>query len=114
QFNNFNGIVSNPITLTPYPSLAGPLEFSPDGTKLYGVVNNTIDQFDLSSGVPATIIASRIPISNNPGQYTFKGLQVASNGKIYAGQDNRPNISEIAAPNVAGTACNFRTRVVLA
>ena len=65
DFDNVTGVVSNPITLTATPYDYG-VEFSPDGSKLYIAQADLppggpfeLNQWDISSGVPVTIAASK-------------------------------------------------------
>jgi len=108
DFDNATGMLSNPVTLT--GGGFGPgygLSFSGDNTKLYtcrGSAANQIFQFDLSSGVPATIIASATNVGNSGGYNQF---QLGKNHKIYVSHDGFNNFSVINNPNALGTACNF-------
>src|ERR1035437_9930612 len=65
DFDNSTGVVSNPITIN-YPGMYGPygVSFSPDNSKLYAIPyagsnpdTSIVYQYDMSSGIPATIIA---------------------------------------------------------
>lgn len=104
DFNDRNGQVSNPRKISDLNSLSEnySVEFSPDGSKLYLAGLNGISQFDISLNSTAAIIASRTTISP-----TGWPLQLASNGKIYVGTVTGP-LMEIATPNAAGAASNFR------
>lgn len=87
DFDNSLGLLSNFIDLT-LPGSAGYLygiSFSPDGTKLYvtDAVLNSLYQFDLSSGIQATIQASKTLIGTS-NSTNLAALQNAPDGKIYA------------------------------
>lgn len=114
KFNNLTGAVSAPL---PLPNLILSIipEFSPDGTKLYISSQREIYQFDLSSGVPASILASKITVATSAGISLFyTGMQLASNGKLYVGLNGQIGIGEFASPNTAGTASNYQVRTTLA
>lgn len=108
DFDNSTGIISNLIDLPTSTNSGNPygISFSPDNSKLYvwGVPPTGLNQFDLSSGIPDTIINSRYEVPWG-GAYGGTGIQLANNGKIYVCQP--PNIGVINFPNLAGNACNF-------
>ena len=111
DFDNSTGILSNTITL---PSSAGAtvgcygVEFSPDGSRLYGGVNSTgeIFQFDLTAGSTAAIIASRVMVGIGTGN-NLGALQLAPDDKIYVGRYTFNYLGVINDPNTLGTACNY-------
>jgi len=93
DFNNNNGIISNPITLTYNNNniMGYGGEFSPSGNYLYLTSQNIINkvmifQFNVNLSNPVLInkslklIASRYSTS---GLAFFYALQVAPDGKIY-------------------------------
>lgn len=116
DFDNSTGLVTNPITLSnaswgrPYG-----LEFSPNGNILYASKLNApaqILQFDLSSGVQATILASTTVIANSASQYQYAALQNGPDGKLYVARPNgssatNPFLAEIQFPNVLGVGATF-------
>ncbi len=112
HFNDTTGVISNEIDLPTSTNSGNPygVAFSPDNSKLYiqGPTPTGLNQFDLSSGIPDTIINSlyNVPCSNC-GSF---GLQLANNGKIYINQ--APNIGIINSPNLAGNACNCVSNVI--
>lgn len=127
DFNNTTGVVSNSLALgqftgttTNYNYGYG-VEFSPDGTKLYGsrLYNNTnatggVLQYNLCAGSPTAIQASELTVGTNTviNSNWFGSLQLGPNGKIYCanwtGTVNNPQaISVINSPNSLGTACGF-------
>ncbi|HKC67656.1 MAG TPA: hypothetical protein VKG26_05460, partial [Bacteroidia bacterium] len=119
DFNNNTGVVSNPITINTGPG-SGPygVSFSPDNSKLYTTSNlldnvtQQIFQYDLSSGVAATIIASKTLIAQTTshiGNYSneFGALQIAPDGKIYATRSVIDTLAVINNPNNLGAGCNF-------
>ncbi len=107
DFDNGTGIVSNALLLGGSMSVAYGVEFSPDGTKLYGgrFSNNTLYQWDLCAGSATAIAASQYTIVNSG---SGKGqMQLAPNGKIYVARFNQSDLGIINNPNVAGSGCNF-------
>lgn len=113
DFNIATGSVSNPITLnsSSYFRSYG-VEFSPDGTKLYGGCLNTgeIFQFDLSLGTASAIMSAAVQVANVSD--LVGALKLAPDGKIYVaraiGQTNgKTSLAVINSPNTLGSACNF-------
>jgi hypothetical protein len=119
DFNKSNGVVSNPISL-PYKAGNYGLSFSSDNTKLYCSTNgaasasindsNFVYQFDLSSGNPTTIAASRTILKfMTPVTNRFGTLKLAPDGKIYVCKINSGILDIIDNPNLSGTSCNYIT-----
>ncbi len=112
DFDNNTGLVSNFISLPADTSEYG-VSFSPDNTKLYiqaGYLANKVFQYDLSSGIPSAIIASRSIIYNMSAFYSnaiILGLELAPNGKIYGSNYNFDSLDVINNPNTLGMACNY-------
>ncbi len=107
DFDNNTGIVSNVINLQPDTSLLYyGVSFSPDNSKLY-VSKSTypyqLYQYDLSSGVSSSIVASKVSIHNSNSPIT--GLQLAPNGKIYVNIGSYLDI--VSSPNNIGLACSY-------
>ncbi len=115
QFDAATGVVSDPLELPPGRGDFG-VSFSPDGSKLYGATwkalnfmtgdVNTLYQFDLSSGDPATIIASRIVLHTTPISEPFGSLKLGPDGRIYSASNGRQFLGVIQSPNQAGAACD--------
>jgi len=108
DFDNATGIASNPLSINGYPDAYG-IEFSPDGSRLYGTPYSTGEmyQFDLLAGSPAAIIASVTIVSTNT---ILRGsLQLAPDNKIYVAETGGTSIGVINDPNQLGVACNFAT-----
>jgi PKD repeat protein len=110
-FDAATGVVSRPILLTP-PDTAGfyGASFSPDSRKLYMQRGGWILQFDLSSGDPSTIQASRTTIATAPPKPG--GMQLGPDGLIYIARDREPWLAAISRPNEAGMACGYIDRAV--
>jgi gliding motility-associated-like protein len=116
DFDNATGIVSNPTTLH-YPG-SGPygVSFSPDSKKLYtcpflGDTLNTLYQYDVSTSVPANIIASQAVIyqtSINNAIGNLCAMQMGPEGKIYIVRQSLDTMAVIGNPNAPGVNCNFQ------
>lgn len=112
DFNTSTGIVSNPLTL-PFQDHVYGVEFSHDAQMLYVTTydaSGTLLQFNLSSGIPATIIASSFPLSTQPDLYA---LQIGPDSNIYAAQSWSPYLAVINDPQQSGLAANFNLQGVL-
>ncbi len=119
QFDNVTGIISSPIIFKPDPGVTPPsftgvygAEFSPNGRLLYISDNTSPDdrgflyQFDISSGNPASILASKQTLTI-PDPYFVGALQMGIDNKIYVTMLNDTSISVIENPDVYGPGCNF-------
>ncbi len=109
DFDPATGKGSNNISLNAPDSYGA--SFSPDNSKVYiatigffgGI--DSLYQFDISSGVAATINASKIAVGQSASN-----LKIGPDNKIYfAGADyiGSNTMSCIAHPNLAGTACDI-------
>ena len=106
NFNNSTGVVSAYVTIPMTDHVYG-IEFSPDGNMLYASTydpGQTLVQFDLTSGVPATIIASQTPLSVTSDIY---GLQLARDEKVYVCKSFSSWLGVVNNPNTAGSGCNY-------
>jgi PKD repeat protein len=105
DFDAATGIVSNSLTLLNDVSAYG-LEFSPDGTKLYGVKganNSVIYQWNICVPSNSAIVASQYSFSVN----TFmRATQLGIDGKIYVASSSS-SIHLINNPNASGAGMNF-------
>ena len=109
DFDNATGIVSNPLSFPPIAAgqdgnVYG-VEFSPDGSKLYGGLLREIYQYDLLAGTPSDIINSRTLIGSSSA--TIGALQLAPDGKIYCAHSNDSYLAAVNKPNALGSACNY-------
>lgn len=112
DFNNQTGVISNPILLL-NPGGAYGISFSPNNQVLYGckIEGGQIYQWDISSGIPTTIISSLQQIGTgegNPGGYRGGAIQLGLDNKLYIPHCNQPYLSCINNPNNLGTACNLQ------
>jgi len=107
DFNNTTGIISNRINLQPDTSLRYyGVSFSPDNSKLYVTKLSgpyEIYQYDLSSGIPATIVASKISI-HTTGEPPM-AMQLAPDGKIYIVSSIYLDV--ISFPNNPDLSCGY-------
>lgn len=119
DFDNSTGMVSNAVTLPTkdwgngYSSGYG-LCFSPDCKKLYvgegtnNVSYNRLYQYDLSSDVPATIIASKTEVGSPTSDYRIVfDMAIGPDGKIYVSRPGINSLGVINFPDALGTACNY-------
>ncbi len=134
DFDNSSGVVSNSVALQTsfinnvnsiFASGYG-VEFSPDGTKLYGSLasfysnsnNGNILEWDLCAGTNSAIALSQTTISAATGTNYFGvgSMQLAKDGKIYVAHstvsDSIEALSVINNPNGFGAASNFSYGVV--
>lgn len=105
DFDNATGVVSNAFTLKT-SGLAYGCEFSPDGSKFYGVAmagDTRLSQWDLNAGSGPAIAASEygFPVSR------ATSLQLAVNGKIYISKNGQGSMDVIDNPNAGGANCNY-------
>jgi gliding motility-associated-like protein len=106
DFDASTGQVTNAVTLISGISAYG-VEFSPDGTKLYGTQEtgfNGFYQWDLCAGSNTAVIAS---VYTQSVQSQLAGMQLATDGKIYIARYGASTLAVIANPNVSGSGCNF-------
>lgn len=113
DFDNATGIVSNAITLAKGPiyNYAYGCDFSPDGTKLYGSrfdnnsYGNDIMQWDLSTGIPQSIVASYQVVGST--SVITHGMELGPDGKIYVARQSEEYLGVINNPNAPGISCNY-------
>jgi len=118
DFDNTSGVVSNYQSVYSgfHPVQGNGLDFSPNGSKLYGTdytfvgnIPGSIHQWDLCAGTPTAVAASHYSVATPPQGMS---MQLAINGKIYISQlGNAPfgynSIGVINNPNSSGAACNY-------
>lgn len=111
DFDPSSGIVSNSLTLISglnLPGTAYGLEFSSDGTKLYGSTEqgqNHLYQWDICAGTNSSIINS--VYSQTIGAAIVGSLQRGIDNKIYLAVSGQPSLGVIHNPNAQGAAMNF-------
>lgn len=110
NFNNYLGLVSNPVTISGYSKALG-LEFSPDGSKLYetGLLSSALTQFDLSTYNATAIAASAVSVGSFPsvGGYYAGYLMLGPDDKIYSTPIFSSYVGKIDQPNTLGSGCNY-------
>jgi len=114
DFDAATGIVSNSLTLVSGEKGAFGIEFSSDGTKLFGTVgavtatlglNGKIFQWNVCASSPTAITTSQYSIDLGTS-FPF-GMQRAIDGKIYITVFGTESLSVIHNPNQTGAAINF-------
>ena len=106
DFDISTGIASNLINLVSgFPAAYG-VEFSPDGTKLYGTSwgGSYLNQWNMCAGSSQSIINSLITMSLSN---SVAGMQLGIDGKIYVAKPNQTSLAIINNPNNLGAACNY-------
>ena len=104
DFDRTTGKVSNPRSFGPYAEAYG-VEFSPDGSKLYGTCNGVgggqteIWQFDLKSKAKTLVGKS--------ANRKIGALQLGPDGRIYVAREDNPNLGVIEQPNALGVDCKY-------
>ncbi len=116
NFNNYLGLVSNPITISGVSKPLG-VEFSPDGSKLYVTefLSSNLDQFNLSTYTQSAIIASKVSVGTIPANYaSYHGgyVMLGPDDKIYVTPTFGNYIGRIDNPNVTGAGCNYNGTAV--
>ena len=92
-------------------------EFSPDQSRFYTVtlphnMPAELIQFDLESGDPLTISASRTLLAEQSGVWPGGQLQIGPDGTIYVSFTGRQFLGRIAFPNRPGTACEYTDNAI--
>jgi gliding motility-associated-like protein len=108
DFDNSTGIVSNAVVVNTSLHSCYSCEFSPDCTKLYGMVSGSncgLYQWDLCAGSATAIAASMQTIFTSSSASWF--IQLADDGKIYTSRAGQSNLGVINSPNSLGTACSY-------
>ncbi len=112
DFDNSSGALSNLVSIANNYSFSYGVEFSPDGSKLYGAcTGGTIYQFDLNAGSATAIISSATLIATS-SKTVSNTIQLGPDNKIYCGRDGDTYLDVIDNPNASGTACNFIDKAI--
>lgn len=104
DFNRSSGMVSNAIILNGFAQNYG-TEFSLSGRYLYVTNFQTLYQFDLISGVQATIQASRVTITTEANW--MRAMRRGKDNRIYVVREFNASMGIINNPEGAGLACNY-------
>jgi gliding motility-associated-like protein len=127
DFEKCSGKVKKSIVIDSTQNFDG-VAFSPDASKLYASSDTSVYQYDLSAGSPTAVLATKTWMLSSPlipvwipfcycdtTQMTIGDLKLASNGKIYMGNNTGSCVSclpiaatakyhSIEQPNMAGMA----------
>ncbi len=112
SFNNENGKLAIAVDLGKFDEAYG-VEFSPDGTKLYGGKNGIaggearIFQFDLAAGTPNAIVHSGKQVAKSLSR-KIGALQLGPDGRIYVARNNSNWLGVIRNPNALGPDCDYK------
>ena len=115
DFDITSGIATNPLVLDSSAySIAYGVEFSPDGTKLYGASHGAgylVFQWDLNAGSPAAIKNSATLVATATHGHA-SALQLAPDGKIYLAQWMSNTLGRFDNPNGLGLASSYDDNAV--
>ncbi|MCU0434858.1 MAG: gliding motility-associated C-terminal domain-containing protein [Bacteroidia bacterium] len=105
DINTANGQITNFIDLIPVLSSDWyyGIEFSPNDQILYLStfwITSKLIQYDLVSG-------QITQLATTPGNYSFGGLQLGPDGKIYMARTNQAFIDVINSPNIVGPGAMY-------
>lgn len=112
DFDPSTGVVSNSLTLATSNPINYPagVEFSPDGSKLYGCYSDlsSLLQWDLCAGSNTAIIASVYSMTASGTGL----MHLGPNGKIYVSRGQmtlgpQTDLGVVNNPNAPGAACNY-------
>ncbi len=112
DFNKATGTLSNLVDMGRFDEAYG-LEFSPDGSKLYGGKNGLaggearIFQFDLKAGSPEAIAKSGTQVAKSLSR-KIGALQLGPDGRIYVARNGSSYLGVIRQPNAAGADCDYK------
>lgn len=118
NFNNASGVITHLVTDENYVDPGGwdpggpyGVEFSSNSTRLYigeWKTNRRINQYDLSSGDPTTILNSKVVVAS-VGQSAdpIGALQLGPDNRLYIARYGSSYMSRINQPNVLGIDCGF-------
>lgn len=122
NFDQSTGVVSNPVIVdTIFDAFRNFLSacFSPDGTKVYAASPFLpllgaagVNQYDITSGNTAAIVASKTGVGNTP---FASDLQTGPDNKIYVSCSwgiPGNTLDCISDPDVTGTGCNYTASAV--
>jgi PKD repeat protein len=125
NFNNSTGELSGKLSIestsTAKFDIAYGVEFSPDGTKLYGTTMDSpykIIQYNLNAGSSTAVSNSGKILNSQLNKapcsccYYFGAVQLAPDGKIYAVSTCDSFLNVISNPDSLGNACNYIPRSV--
>lgn len=113
DFDAASGVVSNSLILNSAPFAYG-VEFSPDGTKLYGTTSitngsytATLFQWSICAATNSAIVSSQYSVGLGSLVAGAGSVQKAIDGKIYLALSGTQSLSVINNPNASGAAMGF-------
>ncbi|GAA4315039.1 hypothetical protein [Nibribacter koreensis] len=112
DFDRATGVVSNALDLGRFDEAYG-VEFSSDGTKLYGAKNGLsggearIFQFNLEAGNAEAIKLSGQQVAKSMSR-KIGALQLGPDGRIYVARSGNNWLGVIQEPNKLGKECNYK------
>ena len=127
DFDNATGLCSNKIELQGNSSnlyKTYGVEFSPDGTMLYGTTMASpfkVLQFNLLAGTAIDVFNSRVilestasapPSCTGGSSYHFGALQLGPDGLIYGVSNCESYLNSISNPDSLGSACGYSPQSV--
>ena len=124
DFDNSTGIASNRIDIvgnrsTMYRTYG--IEFSPDGTKLYGTTLASpykVIQFDLTKSTGAEMFSTRTILATHSSplppcnRYYYGALQIGPDEKIYGVTQCDSFLNVINQPNLIGELCDYNASAI--
>ena len=112
DFNRATGQVSNPRSFGPYQEAYG-VEFSPDGTKLYGTANGNSSAKNIAVGALETqvlqldLATKKVTTVGHSSNHKIGALQRGPDGKIYVAREDNSFLGVIDNPNASGEAVRY-------
>ncbi|MBX0290368.1 gliding motility-associated C-terminal domain-containing protein [Hymenobacter sp. HSC-4F20] len=112
DFNPTTGVISNPLLFAKGALAVN--EFSASGNLLYSLRNDSLLQYDLTTGSSAGIIQSRLHIPT--GSVRLSDMRIAPDRQIYLTPYSNfrplPLLATIQFPDRRGAACDFRANAL--
>lgn len=108
DFNNTTGVLSNAMVfINSSAVIVRALSFSPNSQLVYFGENANAYQYNIASGVLATILASKTLVGSHGN--TIWDMHLATNGKLYIQGANGQNaLDVINNPNTLGAGCTYQ------
>jgi len=118
NFDKFTGIVTHLVSDDSYPNPGGGdpggpygVEFSPNSKRLFigeWKANRRINQYDLSSEDPQTILSSKVVVASlGQSADPFGALQLGPDNRLYISRNNSNYLSRINQPNNLGAFVGY-------
>lgn len=106
DFDDSNGNLSNPITLSGYPAAYG-VEFSADGQYVYGTLfsSKKLYQFNLAYQTADLMQAAAHLVATS--SHYLGGIQLAPDGRLYIARFNSNTLARVEYPELRGNLVGF-------